>query len=207
MRSARAAAGAQRRFEIQPLGRSGDPPIAAKRSATPHTATHGLQFAIGERTVYLSQPTRRRRDRPLRQRLPQRLVSLPPPPQARPTPRFRAGHQIGLQGVTLYIAGDRQKMFVRLDRKRLKSTLVEGAGAGGVGDGRATAECESPSATASLRRAPRPAAATTAGANGWASHNNLTVARRFARPSAAKLFRRPDSPRPFQRGSSGQRPD
>ena len=55
--------------------------------------------------------------------------------EAAPFPVLGAFDEIGAQRVALDVSGDREKVFVVLDRERFVPSLVEGAGAGGVAVG------------------------------------------------------------------------
>src|SRR5205807_5418904 len=77
-------------------------------------------------------PRGRQGQRSSRQEASGLLIPVQPLPQTGPTPVFRAGHQIGSQGIAFDIPPDAVEVLVPFYRERLEAALVNVARAGGM---------------------------------------------------------------------------
>ncbi len=125
-----APAGAQRRLKPQAFHRSLDPAGAAKGGTAIDRAAQGLELGLILRSINPLCPVARARERPCTEKCARLGVAVGVAPKTAPTPILGPFHEPRAQGVSLYVATDRQEVGVGLHQKGLESALVEMATAG-----------------------------------------------------------------------------
>jgi hypothetical protein len=75
----------------------------------------------------VGKPMARPEERPSAKKCPALRIAPVAAPETSPAPILGPANEICAKGVSLHVAGDCEKVFIALDRKRLKATLIKGS--------------------------------------------------------------------------------
>lgn len=123
----RAASRPKRRFKRQPSRCSNLPSRIPEGTTALHGLSKGLKFQGGLRSIHIGQPVSGLGKRPGAKECPPLGLALVAPPKTAPAPILCPANQVRPKRVSLHVTGDGEKVFIALDRKGLKASLIEWA--------------------------------------------------------------------------------
>jgi len=119
----RAAAGAERVFQVEAAGGLADPARMAEGRSAVDAATKGLEFLGRLRLVDLSRPAARAVDGRLSRQVGRILQTIHP--EARPRPVFGGADELGAERVALDVGQDAEQVRVLLNREGAEAALPD----------------------------------------------------------------------------------